>query len=40
MMIRLKDKDYKFNIDYTLNFNSIGKIEIYKEYKTKEPIYK
>lgn len=30
MMVRLTDEDYKITINYTLNFDVIGKIEIYK----------
>jgi len=32
-MIALMDKNYQYVIDYTLDFDVIGKIEIYKELK-------
>lgn len=38
MRVRLTDEDYKITINYTLNFDVIGKIEIYKEFKQKVPI--
>lgn len=31
----LKDKNYQLSIEYTLNFDIVGKIEIYKELKEK-----
>lgn len=34
-MIMLMDENYESTIDYTLDFNIIGKIEIYKELKIK-----
>lgn len=33
MMILLLDENYEFTVDYTLDFDIIGKIEIYKEFK-------
>jgi hypothetical protein len=33
MNIVLMDQNYEFNIDYTLNFDVIGKIEIDKQIK-------
>ncbi|MBF4493027.1 hypothetical protein IRZ83_11505 [Flavobacterium sp. JLP] len=33
MNIVLMDKNYEFNIDYTLDFDVIGKIEVYKLIK-------
>lgn len=35
MMIVLTDENYEFTIDYTLDFDIIGRIEIYKEMKVK-----
>lgn len=34
-MIMLMDENYESTIHYTLDFNIIGKIEIYKEFKIK-----
>jgi hypothetical protein len=33
-MIVLMDKNYQYSTDYTLDFDVIGKVEIYKEVKT------
>jgi hypothetical protein len=35
MMIKLTDEDYEFTVDYTLDFDIVGRIEIYKEFKIK-----
>lgn len=35
MIATLKDESYQLSIGYTLNFDIIGKIEIYKEVKEK-----
>lgn len=35
MMIVLTDENYEFTVDYTLDFDIIGRIEIYKEVNVK-----
>lgn len=35
MMIVLTDENYQATVDYTLDFDVIGRIEIYKEVKVK-----